>query len=250
MAKSFGIMTGTTGMAIFLKIPSIVADLVIVFVLYQFASKKVGNVKAFIVATIYALVPAIFIASSVYGSYLSIGILFLMLALINAREKKIIKLTVYYTLSVFFMAESLWVLPLLIAYAVVVYIKDADKRIVIPVSATVSFVASYLLTLPLSFNFFAGGKPFIVLERYCTIFSVNKLFTDGAFNVYAMCGQSGLEVNTAGIVMSAILSALGMLYCIAIYVKTRDRQQLVLLAGYTILLVFTFAVRIDRKSVV
>lgn len=245
LAKSFGLLTGTTGMAIFLKIPAIVADLVIVFVLYVFASKKVGNVKAFIISTIYALVPATFIASSVYGSYLSIGILFLMLALINAREKKIIKLTVYYTLSVFFIAESLWVLPLLIAYAVVVYVKNPEKRVVIPVSATVSIVASYLLTLPLSFNFFAGGKPFIVLERYCTIFSVNKLFTDGAFNVYAMCGQSGVAVNTAGIVMSAILASLGMLYCIGIYAKTRDRQQLVLLAGYTILFVFTFAVRMS-----
>lgn len=243
LSKSFNLLTGSTGMAIFLKIPAIVADLVTVFVLYVLANKKMGSVKAFIVSTVYALVPAIFIASSVYGSYLSIGILFLMLALINARDKKIVKLTVYYTLSVFFAAESLWALPLLIVYAVVVYVKNPEKRIVIPVSATVSIVASYLLTLPLSFNFFAGGKPFIVLERYCTTFAANKYFTDGAFNVYAMCGQSGLTVNTAGIVMSAILASLGMLYCIGIYLKTRDRQQLVLLTGYTILFIFTFAVR-------
>lgn len=245
LAKAFGLLTGSKGMAIFIKIPAIVADLIIVFVLYVLANKKLGSVRAFIISLAYALVPAVFIASSVYCSYYSIGILFLILALVNAREKKIVKLTVYYTLSVLFMAESLWIFPLLVAYAVVIYIKDPDKRNVLPISATVSLISSYLLTLPLSFNYFATGRPFIVLERYCTIFSVNKYFTDGAFNIYAMCGQSGVSINTAGVVMSALLSAIGLLYCICLYAKSRDRQQLILLAGYSILLVFTFSVRMN-----
>ncbi len=245
LSKAFGLLTGSKGMAIFIKIPAIIADLIIIFVLFFLANKKLGTVKAFIISIAYALIPAVFIASSVYCSYYSIGILFLMLALVNAREKKIVRLTVYYTLSVLFMAESLWIFPLLVAYAVVIYIKDSDKRNVLPISATVSLIASYLITLPLSFNFFVVGKPFIVLERYCTIFSVNKLFTDGAFNIYAMCGQSGVAVNTVGIVMSAILAAVGLLFCICLYAKSRDRQQLVLLAGYSILLVFTFSVRMN-----
>lgn len=245
LAKAFGLLTGSKGMAIFIKIPAIVADLIIVFVLYVLANKKLGSVRAFIISLAYALVPAVFIASSVYCSYYSIGILFLILALVNAREKKIVKLTVYYTLSVLFLAESLWIFPLLVAYAVVIYIKDPDKRNVLPISATVSLISSYLLTLPLSFNYFATGRPFIVLERYCTIFSVNKYFTDGAFNIYAMCGQSGVSVNTAGVVMSALLSAIGLLYCICLYAKSRDRQQLILLAGYSILLVFTFSIRMN-----
>lgn len=245
LAKAFGLLTGSKGMAIFIKISAIVADLIIVFVLYVLANKKSGSVRAFIISLAYALVPAVFIASSVYCSYYSIGILFLILALVNAREKKIVKLTVYYTLSVLFMAESLWIFPLLVAYAVVIYIKDPDKRNVLPISATVSLISSYLLTLPLSFNYFATGRPFIVLERYCTFFSVNKYFTDGAFNIYAMCGQSGVSVNTAGVVMSALLSAIGLLYCICLYAKSRDRQQLILLAGYSILLVFTFSIRMN-----
>ncbi len=243
LSKAFGLLTGSKGMAIFIKIPAIVADLVIVFVLYVLANRKFGSVRAFIIALAYALVPAVFIASSVYCSYYSIGILFLILALVNAREKKIVKLTICYTFSVLFMAESLWIFPLLVAYAVVIYIKDPDKRNVLPISATVSLISSYLLTLPLSFNYFATGRPFIVLERYCTIFSVNKYFTDGAFNIYAMCGQSSVLVNTAGIVMSALLVAGGLLYCICLYSKSRDRQQLILLAGYSILIVFTLSIR-------
>lgn len=243
ICKKLGLLSGSQGMAIFLKIPAIIADLVIVFIIFVLASKKMSNVKAFVVSLVYSLVPVFFIASSVYASYISIGILFLLLALINARDKKIIKLTVYYTLSVLFMAEALWLLPLLIAFIVVVYVKNPETRIKIPVSATVSIVASYLITLPLSFNFFAAGRPFIVIERYCSIFAQNKFFTDGAFNIYAMCGQSGLVANTAGVVMSAILAAIGMLYSIALYVKCRDRQKLVLLAGYTMLFIFTFCIR-------
>lgn len=245
ISKSLGLLSGSLGMAIFLKIPAIVADLVIVFMIYLIASKKMDNVKAFVISLVYGLVPAVFIASSVYSSYLSIGILFLMLALMNARDKKIIKLTVYYTLSVLFIAETLWILPLLIAYIVVVYVKNPETRIKIPVSITVSIIVSYLITLPLSFNFFAQGRPFIVLERYFSIFAQNKFFTDGAFNVYAMCGQSGYEANVAGIVMSAILASIGMLYSIALYIKCRDRQKLILLAGYTMLFIFTFCIRMN-----
>lgn len=243
IAKPLGLISGSQGMAIFLKIPAIIADLVIILVLYFVALKKTNSVRAFIISLFYALVPFAFLASSVYSSYISIGVLFLLLAFISARDKKIPVLTVYYTLSVFFMAEALWLLPLLISYAVVVYIKNPETRNVIPISASVSIVASYLLTLPLTWNYFVTGRPFIVLERYFSIFSQNDLFVDGAFNIYGLCNVSGSVVNKAGVVMSAILAGLAMLYTIGLYVKCRDRQKLILLAGYTMLAIYMFTVR-------
>lgn len=243
IAKPLGLVSESQGMAIFLKIPSIIADLLIVLVIYLVALKKTDSVRAFIISLFYAIVPFAFLASSVYSSYISIGVLFLLLAFISARDKKIPVLTVYYTLSVFFMAEALWLLPLLIAYAVVVYIKNPETRNAIPISASVSIVASYLLTLPLTWNYFVTGRPFIVLERYFSIFSQNNLFVDGAFNIYGLCNVSGSIVNTAGIVMSAILAGLAMLYAIGLYIKCRDRQKLILLAGYTMLAIYMFTVR-------
>lgn len=243
LAKPLGLVSGSQGMAIFLKIPAIIADLIIVLILYYVALKKTSSIRAFIISLFYALVPFAFLASSVYASYISIGVLFLLLAFISARDRKIPQLTIYYTLSVFFMAEALWLLPILITYAIVVYIKNPETRNVIPISASVSIVASYLLTLPLTWNFFVTGRPFIVLERYFSMFSQNNLFVDGAFNIYGLCNVSGSVVNKAGIVMSAILAAIAMLYTIALYIKCRDRQKLILLAGYTMLAIYMFTVR-------
>ncbi len=250
IAKPLGLVSGSQGMAIFLKIPAIIADLIIVLILYYVALKKTSPIRAFIVSMFYSIVPFAFLASAVYSSYISIGVLFLLLAFIEARDKKIPQLTIYYTLSVFFMAEALWILPLLITYAIVVYIKNPETRNAIPISASVSIIASYLLTLPLTWNYFVTGSPFIVLERYFAMFSQNNLFVDGAFNIYGLCNVSGTVVNKAGIVMSAILAALAMLYTIGLYIKCRDRQKLILLAGYTMLAIYMFTVRMTVFVVV
>jgi len=243
-AKLFNLSAGTQGFALFVKIPSVIADLLIVFFLYNIANKKTQDpIKSFIIALSYALIPVAFIASSVFGSFMTVGVLFLLLAFVAVRDRKIIKLTVFYTLSVMFIAEALLLLPLLITYAVVLYVKYPDTRNVLPISATVAIVGGYALTIPLTWNFFVTGRPFIVLERYFTIFSEIDLFTDGAFNVYAMLGLQNTAPNTAGVVMSAIIAALGMLMGIGLYIKCRDRQKLILIASFTILFIYTFCVR-------
>ena len=244
LAKALNILSGTKGFAVFIKIPAVVSDLLAVYFLFLIAHKRTSDpVKSFIIALAYALVPTAFIASAVYGSFFSIAALFLLLAFNAAREKKLIQLTVFYGLAVFFVAEALLLLPLLITYAIVLYVKYPETRNVLPIAATVAIIGGYLLTLPLTWNFFITGKPFIVLERYFTIFSELDLFTDGAFNVYSMITLQSTEPNTAGVVMSALLAACAMLSGILLYIKCRDRQKLVLIAAYTMLFIYTFCIR-------
>ncbi|MBQ7653274.1 MAG: hypothetical protein IJS93_02785 [Clostridia bacterium] len=245
IAKSLNLLSGTQGFALFMKIPSVIADLLTVYFIYAIAAKKTDPVKAFVIALAYALLPVAFIASSVYGSFACIGALFLLLAFNAARDRKIIKLTVFYSLAVLFVAEALILLPLLLTYAVVLYVKYPEYRNVLPISMTVAIIGGYLVTLPLTWSFFITGKPFIVLERYFTIFSESKLFVDGAFNVYTMCALSGADVNTAGVVMSAILVACIMLAGIGLYIKCRDRQKLTLIAAYVLLFTYTFCIRMS-----
>lgn len=245
LAIPLQLVSGTQGMAIFMKIPAIIADLVLLAVVYAEVCRKYDSRTALVATVVLALCPVTFIASGVWGTFASVGVLFLVLAMLAVRDRKVIKLTVYYTLAVWFMPEALLLLPLLLVYCVVVYIKYADSRIKLPVAATVSIVASYALTVPLALNFIVAGRPFIVLERYCTYFAQNKYFARNLFSIYTMCGVGANEVNTAGVVMSALLAAVVMLAGIVIYLKRRNRQDIQLVAAWTLLGVLLLSAHMD-----
>ena len=225
---------GTLGMAIFLKIPSILADLVLTVVLFSTLAKEKGVRTATVASLLFAVCPVTFAASGVWGTFTPVGVLFLVLALLAARNRHIVKLTVFYGLSVLFMPEALLLLPLLVAFAVVTYIKCPETRIKIPVAATVAIVAGYALTVPLAIDYYVLGRPFIVLERYITYFTQNGYFARNIFGLYGMVSVGADTLNTTGKVFSAIFAVLVLSGGIALYAIKRNRQDLILAAGWSL----------------
>lgn len=233
LAIPFKLTAGTLGMAIFIKIPAILADLVLIVVLFTVLYREKGLGVAALASGLFALCPVTFAASGIWGVFVPVGVLFVVLALLALRDRKIISLTVFYALSVLFMQEALLLLPLLIAWAVVTYIKYPETRIKLPVAATVAIVAGYALTVPLAINYFILARPFIVLERYVAYFTANH-FSLNLFGLYGMCAVSANPVNTAGNVFSGIFAALVLAGGIGLYVVRRNRQDLILAAGWTL----------------
>lgn len=245
LANQFNLLSGSSGLAIFLKIPAIIADLVAVFIIFNYASARYDAKRGAVFAAMYAILPTIFIASSVWSSYSSIGALFLLLTFLSILDKKHIKMTVFYSLAVLFMAEALIVLPLLLTYCVYIYIKDIESRNILPICMTVSIIATYLICLPFTWNYFVAGQPFIVLQRYVSMFTQSKLFSDNVFNIYGLTTMNGNTANTAGIVMGALLSAGAMIYSIAAYIKCRNRLDMMLLASFVFVFIYMFSVRMS-----
>lgn len=240
----------SVGLSIFLKIPAILADLVLIPVVCTMINRKYSNhIYTLIAGMVIAILPISFMASAIWGSYLSVALLFLVLAFYAVRERKIILLTVFYTLAVLFSAEALLLLPLLIVYALITYVKAPETRIAIPVAATVALIGGYILSIPLTISAFIAGRPFLVLERYCTYFASSTAFSTGAFNIYAMCGVGASAVDTAGKVMSALFAAAVLLGGAGLYFKNRNRQNILLIAGWTMLALYVLCVRMDAIAI-
>ena len=245
IAAPLKLTAGTHGMAIFLKIPALIADLLIIAFAFIAVEKRKGSVWALVTGLVLALMPIFYMASSLWGVYTSVAVLFLMLAFMAVRERKVIKMTVFYFLAVMFAEESLILLPLLLVYAILTYLRYEETRIKLPVAATVALVVGYAVTVPLALNFYVAGHPFIVLERMVTVFNQNAYFAKNVFNLYAMCAVGAEAVNTAGIAMGAIFAATAMLGGIGMYLKTHNRQDIILFAAWTIIAVFTMCVRMN-----
>ncbi len=243
LAKPLNLLTGSSGLAIFLKIPAIIADLIAVFYIFNYASARYDAKRGAIFAGLYAVLPTVFIASSVWGVYTSIGSLFLMIAFLAILDKKYINMTIFYSFAVLFMAEALVLLPLLLTYCAYIYIKDISTRNILPICMTASIIGTYLITLPFAINFFAIGSPFIVLQRYVSMFTISSLFSTNVFNIYGLTTLNGLTANTAGVVMGALLSAAAMLYSVAAYIRCRNRLDMILLASFVFVFIYMFSVR-------
>lgn len=245
IAAPLKLTAGTHGMAIFLKIPALIADLMIVAFAFVTVEKRKGSLWALVVGLVLALLPVFYMASSLWGVYTSVAVLFLMLTFMAVRERKVIKMTVFYFFAVMFAEEALILLPLLLVFAIVTYIRYPETRIKLPVAATAALVVGYAVTIPLTLNFFVAGHPFIVLERMVTVFNQNTYFARNIFNIYAMCGVGANAVNTAGVAMGAIFAAAAMLGGIAMYVKGLNRQDIILYAAWTMIAVYTLCVRMN-----
>ena len=242
LAVPLKLTVATQGFAIFIKIPAIIADLLTVMFVFIMANREKGSVYAFVVSMVLALCPVFFMASAVWSVYASVGVLFLVLTAMAVRNRSVIKTTIFYTLAVLFMEEALLLLPLLLTYAVTLYIKYPELRIKLPLCATLAIVVGYAVTVPLVIDWFAAGHPFIVIEKYVAYFSANNYFARNVFNLYAMCGVGAETVNTTGRVFSGIFAALAMLGAIGLYIRRRNRQDLVLLMAWTLVALYMLCV--------
>ena len=238
LASPLKLIMGSMGFAIFLKIPAVLADLVIVFLIYYLANRKYNQYISAIFAGAYAIVPVFFFISAGWGAYASIGVLFLLLSLISILDRKYVASIIYFFVALLFSTEMLLLAPLFLAYLVYVFFKSDDYKMGISITLTSSIIVSYLLTIPFILSHFTAGHPFIVVTRYCQAFLAHTGFTENAFSIYALFGLGAAKANVASYVFNGIFVGAAIIATILAFFKSRSRLDLLLLAAF--LFVFTF----------
>ena len=238
LASPLNLVTGSMGFAIFLKIPAVLADLVIVFLIYYLANRKYNQYISAVFAGIYAIFPLFFFLSAGWGAYASIGVLFILLSFTSILDKKYIASIVYYAVALLFMTEALLLAPLLLVYLGYVFFKSDDYKMGISIALTSAIIGLYLIGIPFILTHFTSGHPFIILERYCQSFSAHAGFVENAFTVYGLFGLGAAAANTASVVFNWIFVIAMLLVTILAYFKSKSRLDLILLAAFTF--IFTF----------
>ncbi|MCR4725788.1 MAG: hypothetical protein K5753_01050 [Clostridia bacterium] len=239
------LVSGTLGFAIFIKIPAILADLVAIFVVFYLANRKYNQFISATFAGTYALFPLFFFASSGWGVYSSIGALFILLSLISILDKKYVSCVVYYSLSLLFLAEALLLAPLFLIYLFYVFFKTDDYKMAISISITSSVIVLYLLSLPFIFSYFASGRPFVVVARYCQAMLVHTGFTENAFTIYGFFGLAARKASVVSYVFNGILVGLSMIYALLLFFKSRSRLDLILLSAFIFATTFVLTSAVD-----
>ena len=100
-----------------------------------------------------------------------------------------------------------------------------------------------MLSLP--FTIGVEGKPLYVFEYYKNIMANNLSFSGNAFNLYSMVGMNGNSVNNTAAIFNLIFLLVLQIYVIALYMKNKNRLELLLLASFDVAIVAVFTLKVD-----
>lgn len=243
-----GIST-SSGLAYLLtKMPAILADMGIGYLLYRIARKKASETTALILAGIYLFFPAVIMDSTIWGQTDSVFTIFVLLMCLLITDKKLIPAYFVLAVGILIKPQTLIFTPILL-YGIVeqVILHDFSwKRFFIHLgSGLCAIVVMIIGMLPYGFSY--------ALAQYTETLGSYEYASVNAYNFWTLIGKNwmpqdtvflGLTCQTWGsiaIVAAVVLSAI-------FFFKSKDR-----LSGYyysgaiLIAVVFVFSVRMHER---
>ncbi|MFQ3573566.1 MAG: glycosyltransferase family 39 protein [Thermodesulfovibrionales bacterium] len=230
-----------------LKLPSLIAEVLSMFLIINLAKKKgttTGN--TIISLALFAFNPVVIIDSALWGQIDSFLALFILGFLIALIEKRLILASVLFALSIMIKPQGLVFTPIFVAYLYSIRdIKAVSK-------ACVASMATILpLILPFSIN-----EGFMWIPKLLnTMFTEYPYATLNTFNFYALIGKNWSPIDDRWFFLSfrmwgfiAVFSI--TLFSIYLYIKSRYEHKIVLVSLIIVLSVFMFSVKMHERYMV
>lgn len=107
-----------TGIALWMKVPTLIADLVTIGLIYAVARKIVSVRAAFIAAASYALAPVVLFDGALWGQSDALPTLFIVVALLSALRGQVRASGVTMAVALLFKPQPVIFVPLILVYVV------------------------------------------------------------------------------------------------------------------------------------
>jgi len=218
----FGFVHGSAGESLLFKLPAIISDLVLGYLIYTVGRKKIGPGLAFGAMLLFLFNPAVLINSAAWGQADSFFLIFLLLSIRGAADKSFVRSAVWFALAVLIKPQALIFTPVLIF---AFYHHRAWKQLA--VGALYGLGTFLLLAAPFFWN--NGGLAGLI-NLYKATLSSYPYTSVNAFNLYALTDPlwSSLDLTWLGITYRAwgfvfILAAVALA---AFFSFRKDRQEL------------------------
>ncbi len=231
-----------------LKLPMIIADILIIYFVYRFIVKNFSPSKAKVAALILAFYPPLIYNSAVWGSGDSLINLFGLLAIYSLYQKKYIKFTLLFLVSILYKSSLIIWIPVIF----IILLRQKVKIFSIIKMGLVSLIFVYVVSQP-----FAIKNSFI---WFYEIFAQKILpgpmpqITANAMNFWALI--FGLEPRLDELLLLNVISIrhLSLLICLFLsiyilkYLYLHYSTKILLLSLVQIsMVVFTFMTRMHER---
>ncbi|MGB4033502.1 MAG: hypothetical protein WBM21_01510, partial [Christensenellales bacterium] len=234
----------------FIKLFAIAADVGVIVIIYKLLDKRLGNISALLFASLYAALPVVFSMSAAWGMSESITVFLIMLTMYFILKNNYWGVAISYFAAFLFSINAVYMLPIVIFYAVSQYINRPKLRLSILLSVIGGFALFYALSTPFYLLDIQGGSPFVAVSRYFdALFNENNYYTMNAFNFQALLKNNFEEVTTESLVITILFVVFVIGLVAAGYFRNKNRMELLLLGSLLIVMLFTFTNRMTPVTI-
>jgi len=228
---------------LFLKLPSIVADIATSLLIYKLAKKYLSVELSILLSAFYAFNPAILINSTIWGQVDSFFTLLIVGAIVLLAEKKIALSSVLFTAAVLMKPQGIIFLPVL--FFELIRQKTLQSWMKVIVSALVTAVA---IVLPFSLN----TNGLWIFKLFASTLGEYPYASVNAFNFFSLIGAN--FVKDAGTLFIFSYHIWGLIAIVLItafswflFIKGNSEVYASAIALVLIDGVFTFSTRMHER---
>lgn len=232
-----------------IKLPSIIADMVMGWLAYRLASKKFGNDISAVFAAIFLLNPAAIMDSAIWGQIDSILALFCLLSIYFASEKKLIPAFFMFAIGILIKPQALFFTPVLI-FAVIdeVFLQggfDVKKLVRYTIWACAAIAMMLILFMPFGKNPADGIST--IIKQYTETLGEYQYMTINAFNIYAAAGKNWEGLGTASTVFGYLMIAVVVAYSAYVFFKSKSPAKYYMTAFILAFGVYMLAIKMHER---
>lgn len=238
------------GISVLIRMVGVLADMALVAMIYFYGRKYAGDKLAVIVAAAYAVLPVALVMSGMSNTFTSLLLALMVAAVLLLVEKKYIPMYIVMALATVLDLRALALAPIAVTYLGYMYYKDADSlkkfgknRAVIVFGLIGAVALTYVLTIPVAVGHF-GENAFYGMRMIANQMINNNIFVDNAFGFYGMATLNGQGFNNTASILNLVFILVLVVYICSLYFKKRNRQEVLLLASYTLAMVAVFTLKV------
>jgi len=229
-----------------LKLPAILADIAAALLLWRLAKKRIGAARATVIASLFAVNPAMILDSAVWGQADSVLALFMVLAVDGIDRGRLERAGVFLAVAVLVKPFGLIIAPVLLAALV-------ERRSLQCAGRTA--LAGLGVFAALCLPFALGSGPLAVLSPYLTGVRSYPFAAMNSFNLYALVGANWADAGAGVFFIPYAAWSLAFLALIAagtclLYLRagptSKDRVHLI--AALACFAAFIFARGMHERS--
>ncbi|MBD5560530.1 MAG: hypothetical protein HDQ87_09290 [Clostridia bacterium] len=185
-----------TDYAVLLRLPSILAELLIACFFFQAAYKRLGGRSALMLCMLIVFNPAVLLNAAVWGQIDSLLALLLLGVFWLLYKKQYIWSAVLFTVGFLMKPQVLFAGPVML-YAFIGHIVLSPDRRKAWLDLIVSIAAVVLLFFLIPLPFTIGRGPLWLIELYRGTISTYPFATMNAFNLYGVAGLNLVDATEA-----------------------------------------------------
>lgn len=238
------------GISVLIRMVGVLADMAVVAMIYFYGRKYAGDRLAVVAAALYALLPVTIVMSGMSNTFVSLLVALMVAAVLLLVEKKYIAMYAVMALATVLDIRALALAPIAVTYLGYMYYRDdanlkkfGKNRATIVFGLIGAFAAVYVLTIPVAVGHF-DENAFYGMRMIANQMLNNQIFVDNAFGFYGMATLNQQGFNNTASILNLVFILVLVVYICSLYFKKRNRQEILLLASYTLAMVAVFTLKV------